>query len=384
MVSRFELYRVKRRDNLSDSNFWNPRFQDIDVRLNAREGDATRLDDAVDALEAVALQRLADTFTPLIVEAQARLNNLGASFSAESLLPQTVGLGAKAVTLTEATAANYVYTDYVQLRSSSTPADSMLGQVVSFDRPSGILTLTVVHTEGTVGATHSDWLIRVGAPIDLSHADRTDNPHMTTAAQVGAWTIAQAQTAISVAIAAIPGVDLTSRLAVLSNLADLNDKAQARVNLGLKALALLDAVGYGDIATNVWATAANFRANLINKGVTTDSAWGAAVPVDINPAIGTVTLDLSAGINFRLWKTGALTLANPINPKVGQSGSIMIQQSATVAGGAIAFGDRWFPLNERVPVFSTVIGAVNYITYQYILGTGGGVVMAYSGGKLTG
>src|SRR5213593_5293990 len=116
MVARFESYRVKRRDNLADPDFWNGRFRDLDNRLTARELDSTRIDLVVDALEAVALQRLNDTFTPLIVEAQARLNNLGASFSAESLDTVAISTGEKTFILTDETAEMYVYTDYINIR----------------------------------------------------------------------------------------------------------------------------------------------------------------------------------------------------------------------------------------------------------------------------
>lgn len=334
MASRMEAYRVKRRDNLAEPGYWNGRFQDIDNRINAREQDAKRLDNAVDELLAVALQRMADTFTPLIVEAQDRLNNLGASFSAESLLPQTISLGEKNLTLTEETAENYVYTDYVQVRSASTPSDSFLGQVISFDRPSRLLTINVVHFEGVADASHSDWLIRVGAPIDLSHADRVDNPHAVTAAQVGAYTIAGANAAIAAAIAALPSVDLSSRLDKSQNLTDVPDKGAARIALGLGALATASSVGTGQIASSVFATAAQIRAKTTDKVVKTDVLFAAAAYVPLSDA-GIIAVDLATGFNFSVALTASRTLGFPTNLVVGQSGHIDVTQPA---GGNCSLG----------------------------------------------
>lgn len=376
MSSRMESYRVRRRDNLADPEYWNGRFADIDNRINAREQDSTRIDNAVDDLEAVALQRLNDTFTPLIVEAQDRLNNLGASFSAESLAPQTIGTGEKDLLLTEATAETYVFTDYVQVRSASNPDKSMLGQVIGFDRGTRLLSINVVHVEGS--GTFSDWLIRVGAPIDLSHADRTDNPHETTASQVGAYTTSQVDAAIIAAIEAIPGVDLTSRLATALNLSDLTDKAAARTNLGLKLLATQDTLGFGQLASNIIATAANFLAKTPSKLLTAESAWDAAVPVLLNNVSGAVALDLSAGINFYLTLAGPITLSPVGTPKNGQSGGILIYQGAG-AGRTVSYGGGWYPINAQYPALSTVATAYNYLTYQCMF-----TLTVFSGGKLTG
>lgn len=357
MVSRYEFYRVKRGNNLADPEFWNPRFQDLDNRMTARELDKTKIDDAVDALEAVALQRLNDTFAPLIVEAQDRLNNLGASFSAESLDSETIGLGTKVFTLTEETAANYVFTDYVNIRAAAESGQSMLGQVISFDRPSGNLTVDVVHTEGS--GTYADWLIRVGAPIDLSHADRIDNPHMTTAAQVGAYTIAQTDAAIAAAIAAIPAA---SYLVPANNLSDLTDAPSARTALGLGAIATLSQVGSGEIASSVWATAAQIRNKTAGKGVQISTLYDAAAYVGLSDA-ATVVWDHNNGINFTVTLGASRTLAFPTNAKIGQSGLIEVVQPGG-GGASVGFASGFIFDQGVVPTVDTSAGRKTYLYYH--------------------
>ncbi|KRQ99282.1 hypothetical protein [Bradyrhizobium valentinum] len=375
-MRRYDAYRIERNDNLAAPEFWNTRFQDIDLRLATRENDAERIDNAVDDLERVALQRLNDTFTPLIIEAQDRLNSLGASFSAESFTPLEIGLGPRSFILTEESAENYVYTDYVKARSAADGARYMLGEVVSFDRATKLLEISVDEVGGS--GTVNDWLIRVGAPPDLTHAARKDNPHEVTAAQVGAWTTAEAAAAIAAAIAAIPGVDLSSRLARDQNLADLLDVAAARTALGLKLLATQDTVGWSQLAANIFATAANFRAKAANKLLTAEAVWDAAMLVTLPEQSGTITLDLSTGVNFWLPLNGSITLLNPINGKNGQSGCIYIYQGSG-AGRTVSYGNLWYPINAQYPALSTATGASNYLTYQYT-----GNLFAFTGGKLTG
>lgn len=188
MARLFDKYRVARRDNLGDPDFWNRRFEDLDIRLHARELDGAKIDGAVDALTAVALQRLDDTFTPVVESAIARLESVGALFSAESLSEETIGLGTRNLVLTEATRAAYVETAFVVARPVSDPDVGMVCRVDSFERSNGLMVLTAVTVFGA--GTHSAWTIGVSAPPDLEHESRVDNPHETTAAQVGAYTTA--------------------------------------------------------------------------------------------------------------------------------------------------------------------------------------------------
>ena len=71
MTRRFDThYKTKRLDNLGAADWHDRRWADIDQRMHSRELDATKIDDSIDRLEAIALARLNDTFSPLIQQAQ--------------------------------------------------------------------------------------------------------------------------------------------------------------------------------------------------------------------------------------------------------------------------------------------------------------------------
>ena len=173
----------------------------IELRLQPMETSQNILDEELDQVEAIALQRMNEVFTPLILEAQERLEEFGANFSAHSTTSLVVGTGQKILTLDEDDRAGYVYADYLVLRAVAAPANYMIAHVVSYDREAGQL---IVDSEVVSGAgTFASWDIHLGAPPDTGHSIRTDNPHSTTAAQVGAYTQAQADTAINLAAAAV-------------------------------------------------------------------------------------------------------------------------------------------------------------------------------------
>ncbi len=147
----------------------------------------------------MGLQRLDDTFTPVIQEAIAQLESVGARFEAESLTENEIGLGEMTFVITPGTRASWVVTDYVAISAIDDPDHGLIAGVVSYDRTTGIL---VVDVTGAIGDGLFDaWKIRVSAPPDLEHATRTDNPHLTTAAQVGAYTTGQTDAAIAAALA---------------------------------------------------------------------------------------------------------------------------------------------------------------------------------------
>ena len=195
MARRFDVYKIRRGEDLGNPETWDRRFEDIDLRLAARELDGDKIDDAVDQLTSVALARLNDTFTPVVNEAIERLASVGALFSADSESEITIGAGPRTFLLSADTRTGYVLTDYVAIRPAGDGSRGMIAATTSYDRATGLLDVNVVQTVGA--GTFDAWELRVTSAPDLEHSTRTDNPHQTTAAQVGAYTTAETDTALA-------------------------------------------------------------------------------------------------------------------------------------------------------------------------------------------
>ena len=231
-ASRFETYQVKRNDDLGDPDYWNSRFQDIDLRLQAREQDADRLDGAIDDLNDVGLARLNETFTPLIEAAEDRLTNIGAAFNATSSDEKTIGTGPLTFLLTEETRQAFVVTDYIAARPVGESDKSMICLVDRYERESGLLYVESVLAVGS--GTFDNWDIRISSPPDVEHSTRTDNPHNVTKAQVGlgnANNTSDANKPVSIAQAAAIAA-VAADVASLETDMDTADAAlQADINL---------------------------------------------------------------------------------------------------------------------------------------------------------
>ena len=193
MARRFGEYEIERGDNLANPDLWNTILVDLDVRLHALELQKGELGAAIDAFQQLAIARVNDTLTPVLQDALSRLASVGALFEADSATVLTVGTGSKTFTILEAQRGGYVPTTYVAATSVGS-SGAMVGEVVSYDRASGLLEVDVLVTIGS--GSHADWKIRLSAPPDLDHATRTDNPHLTSADQVGAYTKGEVDTAL--------------------------------------------------------------------------------------------------------------------------------------------------------------------------------------------
>jgi hypothetical protein len=120
MALRFESqYKTKRLDNLGDPEWHNRRWQDIDRRMHARELDATKIDNAVDDLEAAALARLNDELTPIIAQAITRLRDFGLLFSAASHTERTIQIGTIQFVIDEAMRESFVATGFLIVRPTA-------------------------------------------------------------------------------------------------------------------------------------------------------------------------------------------------------------------------------------------------------------------------
>jgi hypothetical protein len=233
---RFESYRTRRLDNLGDPEWHNRRWQDIDLRMHARELDSGKIDGAVDQLQAIALARLNDTFSPIIQQAMNQLADVGVSFTGESLTSEIISLGTKTFIITPQYRVGLVVVDYVSIRPVGVADAAMICSVVSYDRQSGALVVEPIegYITGEGGAYH-DWTIRVSVTPNLDTYsrgevdDQIDAMHdaLVDSAPAGLDTIGK--------IAAVLGgaAGVSSVLMKANNLSDLVSAASARANLGL-------------------------------------------------------------------------------------------------------------------------------------------------------
>jgi len=157
--------------------------------------------------------------------------------------------------------------------------------------------------------------------------------------------------AVTISMSAVTG--LTAALASLAQQSDLN------------ALATTVA---GKVATADEATAAQINSNTAGKWLSTDQAWAAAGVSNLATVAGTVTLDFNTSSNFDLTLTAAVTLANPTNAKIGQSGFVIIRQDAT-GSRTLAFGSVWRFSGGTVPGINTGASSATVLFYQVITAT---------------
>jgi len=167
----------------------------IEGRLQGIEEQRATLDDLVAGITAVALSRLDDTFTPLVLEAEQRLQQFGAAFNATGITNSlVVGTGAKALVIPAGQREAFIFGDYCVVRHTG-GTESMTCRVISYDRSIGQLLLNCVSAIGS--GTYTAWDIVFTTAPDLVHAGRTDNPHSVTAAQVGTYSGAELDTILN-------------------------------------------------------------------------------------------------------------------------------------------------------------------------------------------
>jgi hypothetical protein len=73
------LYVVKPGDNLGSASYWNPRFQDLDLRLNEVESFTSNIDDAAQQVIDAGIYRIDNTFQPALNALIAEIGTLSGS-----------------------------------------------------------------------------------------------------------------------------------------------------------------------------------------------------------------------------------------------------------------------------------------------------------------
>jgi len=121
------------------------------------------------------------------------------------------------------------------------------------------------------------------------------------------------------------------------------------------------------IGASQFATATVYRTGTdTTKSVVVDQVWSAATEVTITYA-ASVAPDMSTFINAVMTLTGNLTLANPTNTKVGQTGCIRFVQDAT-GSRTISFGTNWKFPGGTAPTLTTTATATDLLFYQVFTG----------------
>jgi hypothetical protein len=91
------------------------------------------------------------------------------------------------------------------------------------------------------------------------------------------------------------------------------------------------------------------------KMLTGGAVWGAAAAVQITDG-ATITLNLSLGFDFSGGIGTGRTMANPINGKSGQKGTIFLN-----AGSITAWGNKWFFPSGVKPISSGGVDIISYV-----------------------
>lgn len=90
-MRKIDVYKVKSGVNLGSSKFWNGIFEDIDLRIHARELDAEAINKAADELIAVGIARVNVTFNPLIQQStQAMQDAIALLAAAQQQVADTI------------------------------------------------------------------------------------------------------------------------------------------------------------------------------------------------------------------------------------------------------------------------------------------------------
>lgn len=168
MGSRFDQYRIKVGDDLGDPDFWNnPRFRDIDIRLNSLESQKTQLDDVIEEGRVVFRERVDEVLAPLVVEID-EIANVGVMLRAHSHTDVQISTGSKILFIDDAERHRFAAPAYVSIMGDGDPSKVMIGAVTAYDRESGQLTVSVSKVAGS--GIHDQWVVTVAAATESETA----------------------------------------------------------------------------------------------------------------------------------------------------------------------------------------------------------------------
>ncbi len=153
-------YDLKRGDNIADPNFWNLRFDDIDLRLKTSENRIRVGELAAENVVSLGLERVNNQLTPLVAMALAKIASVANLFEAGSASEVTIAAsGQVTFTVSEADRAIWPLPSFVSASVSTDASKYVAGRVVSFSRETGALVLDIFDHGGS--GTYSAWKLRI-------------------------------------------------------------------------------------------------------------------------------------------------------------------------------------------------------------------------------
>ncbi len=422
MARRFGFYRVNRGDNLGDPEFWNRRFEDVDIRVDALDQSSQRVDTALDEVVAEGLNRLNNVITPLVVQAQEQIASVPSIFGATSASSVAVGLGDKTFILEEQDRAVFVAAPYLLVQKVGDPSVFMAGGLVSLDRETGALHISVESTGGT--GTHNAWTIGIGSKPGATGATgavgltargaysgatpyagrdvvrdqgsawiakiaTTGNAPPVLPTTSNTWwellvekgETPEVEDALETAVAALvgsaPGTldtlqELAGALGDDPNFAttiagQIAEKAPSSRSVSAGGIA----TGGGDLSadrtiTVTKATGGDWRSKSNGNRALTSDIWTDAEPVDLGDKTGTVALDLATFLNAKARLTGNITLGATSNVKKGQAGVFEFLQDGTGSRTLAVNSTYWVTPGGAGLTLSTAANARDLVVYQVL------------------
>lgn len=173
-MRRLDYYSVRVGDDLGDPDYWNRRYEDIDLRLHGQEEIEKDWRAAVLELQENGLKRIDEAVSPLIEQLEEDLQ-LGAVFIAESLASVEVKTGTLTIGISSANKRRYSPAAYLALVTRDAPYAVMLGRMISYNRETGSLAVDIERTYGAGDPIRANWIISATSHIDYQ-ADRIYRP----------------------------------------------------------------------------------------------------------------------------------------------------------------------------------------------------------------
>lgn len=159
MAIRFDIYRSKDTDTLSKEHF-DPRFKDIDIRLNDLEQQRVSYEAEIDRLKSLNLELIRNAISEslAVVEEQTKLLGL-LVFEIEN---QTITMqqGEVVFSVSSGDLSKITGAGYATMIPQSTPENRMTGVVTDIDVDNGQLTLQITDVNGE--GSFDNWFMGVG------------------------------------------------------------------------------------------------------------------------------------------------------------------------------------------------------------------------------